>query len=118
MLDLALGPRRMTGGALGLVLLGALLNGLDNWTTWVCLRNPIPGVYEANPMARWTFELIGLGPSLILEYTFTLIVAIAVARTSWVSQRNKLFILGAMCLLSGYAALNNLGIMVKLDLLG
>ncbi len=62
-----------TGPAMGAwmrFLLGVLVmvfNVADNTTTFLCLRQPVPGfeVFEANPLARWLFEVLGLAEGLI-----------------------------------------------------
>ena len=55
---------------LGVLVL--LLNTLDNTTTFLCLRSPVPGfeVIEANPLARWLFDAVGLTEGLVFEMAF------------------------------------------------
>ena len=80
-------------------LLGGLVvlfNLLDNATTFLCLRDPNThfDVYEANPIARWIFDGIGLTQGLAVETVITtlavlylvLLPAWAVAHTLQVMQ--------------------------------
>lgn len=106
----------------GLALLGATLNTLDNWTTYLCLRNPVQGfvITEANPVARFTFEQMGLVPGLVFEYALTLLALVFVVWTHRLPGLFKVFLLGVLCLLAGGAAWNNFQVIqeVGLDILG
>ena len=57
-----------------LALLTLLVSAADHWTTYVCLRNPIPGwnVTEANPLADWLFSTAGLVPGLMIDSVVTI----------------------------------------------
>ena len=45
-----------------LALLTLMLSASDHWTTYLCLRRPVDGfdVTEANPLAAWLFDSVGL----------------------------------------------------------
>lgn len=57
-----------------LALLTLLLSAADHWTTYLCLRAPVPGwiVTEANPLADWLFQTAGLVPGLLIDSVLTL----------------------------------------------
>jgi len=57
-----------------LAFLTLMVSAADHWTTYVCLRAPVPhwDVSEANPLANWLFESIGLVPGLLLDSGITL----------------------------------------------
>ena len=91
----------------GLVL---LFNLLDNLTTFVCLRasSPIFEVFEANPVARWTFDQLGLMQGLVLETAVTTAAVTFLILTNRISATPKLVLLGSLALLPAWAAINNL----------
>lgn len=97
--------------ALGFVVL--FLNLIDNTTTFVCLRAPIPGfeVIEANPFARWLFDSIGLLPGLMLEYLVTTLAVAFLVLSTRISPRVRLALLAVLSVLPAWAALNNLEVM-------
>ena len=93
-------------------LLGALVvlfNLADNATTFLCLRRPVPGfeVIEANPLARWLFETVGLLEGLIFEMLITTLAVGFLIWTTRISHRTKLAILGLLVALPAWAATNN-----------
>lgn len=93
-------------------LLGALvvlLNVADNATTFVCLREPVEGfeVVEANPIARWLFESVGLAEGLVLEMLITTAAIAFLVHTERIPSRTKLMLLSVLALLPAWAALNN-----------
>ena len=98
-----------------LALLFALL---DHWTTWLCLRAPVPGwdVREANPLAAWLFGRVGLVEGLWLDSLVTLAAVVLVARTRKVSRRLKLVLLGLLITTSAFAVANNFGVIQRLGL--
>ena len=51
-----------------------LLTGADHWTTYLCLRMPVEGweVIEANPLADWLFQVMGLVPGPAIDTAITL----------------------------------------------
>ena len=93
-------------------LLGALVvlfNLADNATTFLCLRRPVPGfeVIEANPLARWLFESVGLVEGLVFEMLVTMAAVGFLIWTTRISHRTKLFILAVLVALPAWAASNN-----------
>ncbi len=100
----------------GLVM---VLNFLDNATTFVCLRTPIPGmnVVEANPFARWLFDSVGLLQGLAFE-TFVSTAAVCfLVLTPLVSDRVRFTILTILAILPGVAVVNNLHVIHQIGLL-
>jgi hypothetical protein len=57
-----------------LALTTLLVSAADHWTTYLCLRTPVPGwqVAEANPVAEWLFTTAGLVPGLLIDSTVTI----------------------------------------------
>jgi len=97
-------------------LLGGLVvlfNLLDNATTFLCLRDPITHfeVYEANPIARWIFDGIGLTQGLAVETVITTLAVVYLIATRRVQPRFKLVLLGVLVLLPAWAVANNLQVM-------
>jgi hypothetical protein len=97
-------------------LLGVLVmvfNLTDNATTFLCLRQPFPGfeVVEANPLARWLFEAIGLAQGLIFEMMLTTAAVAFLIWTSRLSHRLRLGILGVLVVLPAWASVNNYMVM-------
>lgn len=66
-----------------LASLTLLLTAADHWTTYLCLRAPVEGwaVAEANPIAEWLFDTVGLVPGLAIDSVVT-IFAIAFLLTT------------------------------------
>jgi len=94
-------------------LLGVLvlvLNVADNTTTFLCLRHPIAGfeVVEANPVARWLFDSIGLAQGLVLEMAITTAAIAFLVQTDRIPSRTKLTLLTVLALLPAWAVFNNL----------
>ena len=91
----------------GLVL---LFNFFDNLTTFLCLRasSPIFEVFEANPVAQWTFDKLGLMQGLALETAVTTAAVAFLIFTDRISATPKLVLLGTLALLPAWAAINNL----------
>jgi hypothetical protein len=56
-----------------LAFLTLFVSAVDHWTTYVCLRSPVPGwqVEEANPVAGWLFLHTGLVPGLLIDSAIT-----------------------------------------------
>jgi hypothetical protein len=56
-----------------LAILILLLSAADHWTTYLCLRAPLEGwaVTEANPLAEWLFQTLGLVPGLLVDSAVT-----------------------------------------------
>jgi hypothetical protein len=104
-------------------LLGALVvlfNLADNTTTFLCLRQPVAGfeIVEANPIARWLFDSIGLVEGLVLEMLITTAAIAFLVFTGRISGRMKLGLLIVLALLPAWAALNNLLVIRTVGLLG
>ncbi len=104
-----------------LVFLAVVFNAFDNWTTWICLRDPAAvakwGIIEVNIIAAWIFDFMGLEWGLIFEYALTLGALAFIAKTGYLGHRTKICILVVLCLLAGTAALNNFWIITELGLL-
>jgi len=92
-----------------LALLTLVLTSADHWTTWRCLRAPVPGwnVSEANPMAGWLFESTGLVPGLMIDSVITLAAVGFLVATPALPQRAKLGFLALISVCTGYAVANN-----------
>ena len=94
-------------------LLGALVvlfNLADNTTTFLCLRSPVEGfeVVEANPIARWLFDSVGLVEGLVFEMLITTAAIAFLVNTARIPSRMKLMLLVVLALLPAWAAVNNL----------
>jgi hypothetical protein len=96
--------------------LGALViifNSLDSLTTFLCLREPVPGfeVIEANPFARWLFEVTGLVHGLLLETVITVaavtFLVLSPSLPSWV----RTALLVVLVVLPAWAVVNNVQVM-------
>jgi hypothetical protein len=101
-----------------LVALTLLLTAADHWTTYLCLRSPVPGwqVAEANPLAEWLFETLGLVPGILVDSVVTLAAITFLLVTPLVPRTAK----GAFFLLvvawTGWAVHNNLGALAAMGL--
>ena len=102
---------------LGVLVL--LLNVADNATTYFCLVEPIPGflVIEANPVARWLFNSIGLLEGLIFEMSVTTLTVSFIVWGSILSSRLSLLILVVLIVLPAAAVWNNLLVIEALGIL-
>jgi hypothetical protein len=101
--------------------LGALVllfNVADNATTFMCLRKPVAGfdVVEANPIARWLFDSVGLVEGLAFEMAITTGAIIFLVLTRRVPLRAKIVLLVVLAVLPAWAAVNNLMVMRALGL--
>ena len=83
----------------------------DHWTTYLCLRSPVPGwaVSEANPIADWLFQSAGLVPGLVIDSLVTLVAVVFLATTTRLPQGAKVGCFVAIAGFTGYAVANNLG---------
>jgi hypothetical protein len=100
-------------------VLGALvllLNALDNTTTFLCLRAPVPGfeVVEANPLARWLFEAVGLTEGLVFESAITLGAVAFLVLTRTLPSRIQHVLLVVLVLLPAWAVVNNVKVMTAI----
>lgn len=96
-----------------LALLFALM---DHWTTWLCLRAPVPGwqVTEGNPLAAWLFGRVGLIEGLWLDSIVTLLAVVLVARTRRLARSLKLALLGLLVCTSAFAVANNFDVIRRI----
>jgi hypothetical protein len=102
----------------GLVVLTLLLTAADHWTTYVCLRAPLPGwqVTEANPIAAWLFHSTGLVPGILIDTAVTGIAIAALLLTRLVSQGAKRGFFAAVVLWTGWAVANNVQAIVQMGI--
>ncbi len=101
-----------------LALLTLALTAADHWTTYLCLRNPVAGwnVTEANPLAEWLFEAVGLVPGLLVDTAIS-IVAIGFLLTTRMftrSVKGACFVI--LMLSTGIAVVNNVRALEALKL--
>lgn len=96
--------------------LALLLALLDHWSTWLCLRAPIPGweVSEANPLAAWLFGRVGLVEGLLIDSLATLAAVLVLVHTARLGRPLKLALLGLLISTSAFAVANNLGVIRQL----
>ena len=102
-------------------ILGGLVlafNLLDNATTYVCLDQPVPGyeVVEANPLARWLFDNLGLLEGLILETALTGAAVVFLVVSPALSSRLRIGILALLVALPALASWNNLQVIDELGI--
>ncbi len=99
---------------LGVLVL--LLNTLDNTTTFLCLRSPVPGfeVIEANPLARWLFDAVGLTEGLVFESAITLGAVSFLVLTRTLPSRIRTMVLVVLILLPAWAVVNNVKVMAAI----
>jgi len=101
-----------------LALLTLAVSAADHWTTYLCLRAPVPGweVAEANPLAAWLFHSLGLVQGLLVDSAVTLLAVAFLLATPRVPRLAKLAFLGAVTTWTGLAVANNLGAIQQLGL--
>jgi len=99
----------------GLAFLFALL---DHLTTWLCLRTPIPGweIREANPLAAWLFERVGLMEGLAIDTGVTALALALVASAARMPRAARLSLLGLLMGTSAFAVANNLDVIQQIGL--
>ena len=87
-----------------------LMNLADNATTYLCLRAPVEGweVSEANPLADWLFQTLGLVPGIALDSAVTLVALGLLMVTTLIPDRAKIAFLGVIVVWTAYAVVNNL----------
>jgi hypothetical protein len=87
-----------------------LLSAVDHWTTYLCLRSPIGGfeVTEANPIAAWLFQSVGLTEGLMIDSLLTIAALAFLITTHWMPRAAKLTFLVAVIGWTGLAVANNL----------
>ena len=101
-----------------LAILTLLVSAADHWTTYLCLRDRVPGwqVSEANPLAAWLFASVGLVPGLALDTAITVGAVVFVLHTRLFPFAVKCACLGLLVATTGYAVANNLGAVYALGL--
>lgn len=101
-----------------LVTLTVLLTAADHWTTYLCLRSPVPGweVSEANPIADWLFGSMGLAPGLLFDSAVTLAAIAFLVTTPLVPRAMKASFFVFVVMWTGWAVTNNLGALRSLGL--
>ena len=89
--------------------------GLDNATTYLALTCFAEQVYETNPIARLEFGLIGLAPSLLINFFMGLGMGAYIATTRYIQEdATRGLILTGLGFIRWTAGLNNLAILVML----
>ena len=93
-----------------LALLMLLLTAADHWTTYLCLKSPVPGfeVSEANPIAQWLFQSLGLVPGILVDTALTLAAVGFLIWTALIPKPAKGIFLLVVIAWTGYAVVNNL----------
>ena len=101
-----------------LALLTLLLTAADHWTTYLCLKSPVPGfdVSEANPIANWLFQSFGLVPGILLDSAVTLLAIGFLVSTALIPRPAKRVFLMVVIGWTGFAVLNNLQAILSLGL--
>ena len=102
-----------------LAALAFLFNAADNLTTYWCLSSPIDGfeIYEANPLAAWGFQLIGLEFGLWLETVLCGAAILFLLYSPLFGFRARMALLAVLAALPAGAAANNLLVMRELRIL-
>jgi hypothetical protein len=87
-----------------------LLTAADHWTTYVCLRHPVDGwaVAEANPLADWLFQSLGLVPGLLVDSAVTLFAVAFLLVTDRFPRRIKTAFFAIVTVWTAHAVINNL----------
>jgi hypothetical protein len=95
-----------------------LFNAADNLTTYLCLRSPVDGfeIYEANPLASWGFELVGLEAGLWIETVLCAAAILFLLYSPLFGIRSRIALLAVLAALPAGAAANNLMVMRELQL--
>jgi hypothetical protein len=101
-----------------LTLVVLLLTAFDHWTTWLCLRAPVPGfdVTESNPIAARLFDWLGVSTGLAIDAAATLGALVFLAATPRLPRVAKLALLSAIGVWTAAAVANNLAAMATLGL--
>ena len=92
-----------------LALTTIALTSADHWTTYRCLRSPVPGwnVSEANPLADWLFSSTGLVNGLLIDSAITLLAVGFLVTTRALPRTAKIAFLSLISVCTGYAVMNN-----------
>jgi uncharacterized protein YacL len=101
-----------------LAALTLLLSAADHWTTYLCLRSPVSGfdVTEANPIAAWLFQSVGLVEGLMIDSLLTVAALAFLLTTPWMPRVAKVVFLVAVIGWTGFAVANNLNAIYLLGL--
>ena len=101
-----------------LIALTLMLTAADHWTTYLCLRSPVPGwqVTEANPLAEWLFLNIGLVPGILLDSVVTLAAVAFLRGTPLVPTPAKGAFFVVVVVWTGWAVVNNTHALIALGL--
>jgi len=101
-----------------LLLATLLLSAADHWTTWLCLRGPVPGwdVRELNPFSDWLFQGVGVGTGLLVDSALTLAGLAFLAATPLLPRPVKVGFLATVVAGTGYAVVNNLEAISRMGL--
>lgn len=92
---------------------------LDNHTTHYALTvHADQGTYEANPLARGLFALLGLAPGLVVSTVLATGLYIFVACTHRMKAATKILVLVLLGTIRFSAGLNNLAVISAMALLG
>ena len=96
-----------------------LLGALDNWTTYLCLHEPVPGfvVEEANPIGAALFQAVGLVPGLWVDLAVTVLAALFLVRSTLWPRAARAGLLGLIAASSAFGVRNNLDALWTLGLL-
>lgn len=92
-----------------LALLTVVTSAADHWTTYLCLRSPVAGwnVTEANPLADWLFQQIGLVPGLLTDSAITIAGVAFLCLTAAIPHSAKCVFFGTISLWTSFAVMNN-----------
>jgi hypothetical protein len=102
-----------------LAALAFMFNAADNLTTYWCLSAPIDGfeIYEANPLAAWGFQLVGLELGLWIETVLCGAAILFLLYSPLFGFRARMALLAVLAALPAGAAANNLLVMRELRIL-
>jgi hypothetical protein len=89
------------------------LTMIDHWTTYCCLKAPVPGweISEWNPISAWLFQQAGLVSGLMLDFLVTLAALAMLLYLPVIKRRIKILLLLVACGVTGFAVVNNLHVM-------
>ena len=92
-----------------LAVLTVLISAADHWTTYLCLRHPVPGwqVTEANPVADWLFQTLGLVPGLMLDSALTIAAVCFLLTTTLIPRPMRVGFLALVSVWTCFAVANN-----------
>jgi hypothetical protein len=95
-----------------------LVTSADHWTTYLCLRRPVSGweIVEANPLAQWLFDAVGLLPGLLIDSAVTLLAIGFLLTTTRFPRPLKCSLLVFIAATTGYAVANNLEALAALGI--